>query len=169
MRLEQDWEKLRSETKSLRALAVFVVGLIGTSVYVGGSLWLESICETECTCTPDLCCEISESCPSSTPCSCLSEANDWTKGTCIKSREDCGKWFGVALTMIVTGFLILLPVMLLTEVVLFIIVSHAIVKLYRYIKSSIPGVRIAFTALFSKLCISASAPSVELPTVQTNT
>lgn len=81
--------------------------IIGLGLLIGGIAWAGSVCQEECNCSPDRCCEASDSCQSETPCSCLSDANDWSVPTCEKKEENCGDMYPFALAMLISGVAVL--------------------------------------------------------------
>jgi len=146
--------------------AIACVAMIGPALMVAGILWSESLCEEECTCNPDRCCQTLKSCPSQTPCSCLSDENDWMNESCEIKERDCGKWGGLAFAMIILGALATAPLFCL-----FVSLLHrAIVS----VCSSIPdGVEFLFSTfpntckiLFSRMCMQSSVSAVEVSTIE---
>jgi len=165
MRLHQLWEKLWSDINPQRALAAFVVGLIGMGLLVGGILWKISMCERECSCTPNRCCKISSSCPSKASCLCSSDENDWTKGACEEMDTDFGKLVGLAMGISIVGLCAACPLAYYIGYLLPYIIYFAVFNLCICTGSLISMTHTSFTTLFSKLRLGSKVSPAELANV----
>lgn len=82
--------------------AVFCSMFFGSFIFMYGVSLRDSLCEYECHCTPDRCCETSELCYEY-QCLCSGEANDWKNGTCEDSDYTCSDLAPFASSMIFAG------------------------------------------------------------------
>jgi len=80
-----------------------ILCVVAGGLCIGGIVWMALLCKHECNCSPDRCCEAGGSCPSEKPCSCLSDANDWSVASCEEEDNNCDSLFPLALAMLVSG------------------------------------------------------------------
>lgn len=151
----------------------FVLGFV--LAFVSG-IWIAVACRSKCVCTADRCCEVNESCPTETPCSCLSFANDAVT-TCEAFKNDCGGHeSAINLLLTVAVYLCLSPFILMAlAFALCISVSLALLVLWLlwFLTTSVFKVFAAIRRVTRRVVSNPSEQSddteVELEPIPTNT
>lgn len=99
---------MKAETEEKFDNVCLALSAVGFLVYMGGWIWLVAGCKYECNCSSDRCCEFDSSCPSETPCSCLSDANDWLLPSCEEEDITYDSLHSAAIAMFISGAALLL-------------------------------------------------------------
>lgn len=151
---------------TLRVTAIVTALLIGVVIMTSSLHWAKSLCKSECSCTAEYCCQISEACPSYAPCSCLRDTNNSTNATCQEEEDrNCENAYPLAATIAVLG----LCTFSVSFLFLFFLFMFSILGLFFSqfydVELSWSIVCTPFKTLFSRLRGQPIAPTVELSTV----